>query len=967
MASYQLFPTIRPLPKSPTNQLKRPPSQDLQMNLKHKLAKAKDELITVRTVKGFQTPIPEQISEHIVEHSAETVPSPSEVASVSSIQFTTSGAKETKATKEPKEAKEMRDQSKESPVKENARLGDAGDRRPPSPEESIMDLNSVLNFRDSTISPSHQGPIRTATRLARFFPELSSHFSVASPTADRNTKQMGLTVFERELEERVQNLYRSSNSAAVYPEEAEPDVTRSSSDSNEGDATSSCYSGRTSLTSLEIGTEFETESGSPHERPFSDTYSIFTPLTTTVPSITLNIPNTSRELVEEIAFDPRNKPLPLLRPDVYDPHAPNLEVGSSVSETSPYHRSQLPHLPRRDSLVRPLMSVSPNHIEGSESSQTLRVDRQPGRVLHGSQHSQHSGPQSRGDDRRKDELQLHGLRGQHTSQLQATEDSEDTLSEWTELTELTELAKDIPMKAMAILEGPVQTNGPHGDLVASRPAPLPPTKSALKDSSKTKRNSKEKNPLSILKPDRSSNKDAARKTAEKEKGRQDKEPWEETLLISKAKRSSTNSDESKNEPKKPKKKKSFLASFRKSSPTRVNARSECRESDITEDAQGESESHQAQQSVDLATAALLERVVEHFRSGSPAGPPTRQSEDQAALRNKMRQSWAFASTAQASSLQSTDHIYELPAEPLSPLPLSVPAIPAIPAKYLKPIALPVDLPVDVTLSIMQRIDSLDDLFNFVLVNKKIYNTFKRHELPLIKSALFKMSPPAWELREMSPPWEKEWQPFVDPDAPVPSYTPTSYLQRYAHDIYTLAKLKVLVLSRCAPFLRRETIRGLSGADDERAEKVDDAFWRVWTFCRIFGSGKSRENDIAGQMDWLRGGSQANSHSSSASTMTQPFGINNVLFEPPEGFGRGNLFGLSQDQMYDMVEIWTCMGVLLQPLHGNCAEAREVGIFDGLDIPEEEAVLEGTMLGKSSPIIIIIITANPQQRNGLPTF
>lgn len=931
------------------------------MNLKHKLAKAKDELITVRTVKGFQTPIPEQISEHIVEHTAETVPSPSEVASVSSIQFTTPGAKETKAAKaakETKEAKEMRDQSKESPLKEDARLGDAGDRRP-SPEDSIIDLDSLLNFRDSTISPSRQGPIRTASRLARFFPELSSQFSVASPTgADRNTKQMGLTVFERELEERVQNLYRSSNSAAVYPEEPEPEpepiVARSSSDSNDHDATSSCYSGRTSLTSLEIGTEFETENGSLHEQPFSDTYSIFKPLSSTVPSITLNIPNTSRELVEEITFDPKNKPLPLLKPDVYDPLAPNLLKRPSLSETSPYHRSQLPHPSQRESLVRPLMSVSPNHTEGGESSQTLRVGRQPGRVLHGSQQSQHSGPQSRGDDRRKDELQLHGLRGRHASQLQATEESEDTLSEWTELTELTELAKDIPMKAMAILEGPLQMNGAHGDLIATRPAPLPPTKSTANHSSKTKRNSKEKNPLSILKPDRSSTKDAARKTTEKEKGRQGKEPWEETLLISKAKRGSTNSDGS---TKKPKKKKSFLASFRKSSPTRVNARSECRESDITEDAQGECEPHPAQQSEDLATAALLERVVEHFRSGSPAGPPTRQSEDQAALRNKMRQSWAFASTAQASSLQSTDHIYELPAEPLSPLPLSVP-VPAIPKKYLNPIALPVDLPVDVTLSIMQRIDSLDDLFNFVLVNKKIYNTFKRHELPLIKSALFKMSPPAWELREMSPPWEKEWQPFIDPDAPVPSYTPTSYLKRYAHDIYTLAKLKVLVLSRCAPFLRRETIRGLSGADDERAEQVDDAFWRVWTFCRIFGSGKGRENDIAGQMDWLRGGSQANSHSSSASTMTQPFGINNVLFEPPEGFGRGNLSGLSQDQMYDMVEIWTCMGVLLQPLHGNCAEAREVGIFDGLDIPEEEAVLEGTMLGKSSPIIMVIITANP---------
>jgi hypothetical protein len=32
-------------------------------------------------------------------------------------------------------------------------------------------------------------------------------------------------------------------------------------------------------------------------------------------------------------------------------------------------------------------------------------------------------------------------------------------------------------------------------------------------------------------------------------------------------------------------------------------------------------------------------------------------------------------------------------------------------------------------------------------------------------------------------------------------------------------------------------------------------------------------------------------------------------------------GLSQKQMYDLTEIWTCMGVLLQPLHGKCIEAR----------------------------------------------
>lgn len=329
--------------------------------------------------------------------------------------------------------------------------------------------------------------------------------------------------------------------------------------------------------------------------------------------------------------------------------------------------------------------------------------------------------------------------------------------------------------------------------------------------------------------------------------------------------------------------------------------------------------------------------------GSPGPVATEDVQlEEKPISSRIRQSWALVSTAQASSVQLTEHIYELPATPPSPSS----AFPSETERNVPVnIPLPEDMPVDLILSIMQNIDSLDDLFNFALVNKKIYLAFKGRELPMLKNALFKMSPPAWEMREMSPPWEMEWQLLTDPDSQVPEYTPTLYLQRYAQDIYTLAKLKALVLARCAPFLRRDTIRGLAGVDNTRAEEVDDAFWRLWTFCRIFGSGKGRENDIAGQMDWLKGGVQAKNHFTSASMMTQPFGMNNVLFEPPEGFGRGNLSGLSQKQMYDLTEIWTCMGVLLQPLHGKCIEARKVGIFDGMNVSDGDLAREETVLGK----------------------
>lgn len=260
--------------------------------------------------------------------------------------------------------------------------------------------------------------------------------------------------------------------------------------------------------------------------------------------------------------------------------------------------------------------------------------------------------------------------------------------------------------------------------------------------------------------------------------------------------------------------------------------------------------------------------------------------------------------------------------------------------------MPSYLPDKIVLLIMERACSLDDLFHMAVINKQFYRIFKAHELRLMRNTVFTVSPPAWELREMSPAWDCEWQILVDPDAPVPEYTPFLYLQRYAQDIFTLAQLKSLILAQCDAFLRPETKRGLVGADEARALAIDDAFWRIWTFCRIFGCGKNREGDITGQLDWLDGGVAAvNRRKSSAVSITEPFGVDNVLFDPPDGFGYGNRGGLSRDQLYDITELWTCLGVLLQPLHGMCREAREAGIFEGHDAPPEDPLKEEATLGQ----------------------
>lgn len=244
----------------------------------------------------------------------------------------------------------------------------------------------------------------------------------------------------------------------------------------------------------------------------------------------------------------------------------------------------------------------------------------------------------------------------------------------------------------------------------------------------------------------------------------------------------------------------------------------------------------------------------------------------------------------------------------------------------------------VLLRILQSLDNLEDLFAAAEVSRGFYRTFKRHELPLIKNALWCMSPAAWELREMS-------VPFAELEHGASDYEPSMYLQHYKRDIVTMVPLKGMILDHCKSFLRPETISGLSGETD-RSPFIDDAFWRVWTFCRIFGCGKGREDDIVGQMDWLRGGVLAIQQSTDTNTLSLSDGIvmNSVLFNPPAGFARGNHRGLTAEELYDMNEIWICLGVLVRGFHGRRKEAREYGIFDGTHIAPGDVEKENAALG-----------------------
>ncbi|KAJ5822675.1 hypothetical protein N7447_005015 [Penicillium robsamsonii] len=894
------------------------------------------------------------------------------------------------------DTKETESQSHESSHKEDIAVGEVGDIQSSSPQKvlgTMIDLESPPSEPESEISPlsGHLPPLPSSSRLARFFPELSSNLSVVSPvSADFNMdRSMGPSFFERELEERVQNLYQSS--ADVAPDAQGPpdahgstdqqEITHLSSGSEETlDCASSCYSRRTSVTS--VGTTFW---GDDERYPYktADAYSIFSPVAAGVfddarsicssrPSsvvvpchLHVSKPVFPSPITKKVSMnDLKNKPLPL-EPFLEPSSASSYRSDSPLSVASSHVKSQWSTHSKRNSLISLQHSSTRSQSELKESMlHQLNTRRQPNHSCRTCGHSQRqpqSQPQRQGrQGRQRSDLVVAGHRARHIPTLsQAAEELEDALAGLA--------GQDLSHKTLLILDGPLQISRHNGDLIATRPAPLPPSTkphSYTPQGKSTLKNGSRVNTIKSAGSIPAKEKSLKIKREAKDKPRRSGKAREKDL---EERETEARTPASKQTIKKEKSKKSFL-SFRKQGQVVRDA--------VSVGSRSEDSMHMTLDShppLDLAptrNSLLLQlprlqtnglQTNDHGNpfdhaaekavlSGSPGPVAMEDMKLEKPIASKIRQSWAMVSTAQASSIQLTEQIYELPATPPSPTAVLPPR-----DKRNVPVnsTTPIDMPVDLIMSIMQNIDSLDDLFNFALVNKKIYTSFKGRELPMLKNALFKMSPPAWELREMSPPWEMEWQLLVDPDSQVPDYTPTLYLQRYAQDIYTLAKLKALVLARCAPFLRRDTIRGLAGVDNTRAEEVDDAFWRLWTFCRIFGCGKGRENDIAGQMDWLKGGVQAKNHFTSASTMTQPFGINNVLFEPPEGFGRGNLSGLSQKQMYDLTEIWTCMGVLLQPLHGKCIEARKVGIFDSMNVPDGELALEETVLEEWTSYILTL--------------
>jgi hypothetical protein len=158
-------------------------------------------------------------------------------------------------------------------------------------------------------------------------------------------------------------------------------------------------------------------------------------------------------------------------------------------------------------------------------------------------------------------------------------------------------------------------------------------------------------------------------------------------------------------------------------------------------------------------------------------------------------------------------------------------------------------------------------------------------------------------------------------------------------------LKELIFERCQSLLRAETIAQLSnGSPFTSSSRADSALWRIWTFCRIFGCDKGREDDLIAQMDWLRGGVLAHQDSCmSTISSSDSFYISSVLLSAPDHFAKGNKGGLTAEELYDMLEMWNCLSSVTGALVGQMEQARQFGVYDHTDIQGGDIDGEETML------------------------
>ena len=257
----------------------------------------------------------------------------------------------------------------------------------------------------------------------------------------------------------------------------------------------------------------------------------------------------------------------------------------------------------------------------------------------------------------------------------------------------------------------------------------------------------------------------------------------------------------------------------------------------------------------------------------------------------------------------------------------------------------------VILNIFQHADNFADLFATARLNRGFYSVFKRHELQLMKGALYNFSPAAWEYRESS-----STQIIAGTRDSISEYTPTTYVQFHRRDQYIINDLRTQISRHCQRILRQETINNLYDAGADGPRRIDDAIWRIWTFCDIFAVNRRTENDFPSQMAWLNGSGSRQTVTSRTKTLSsgRTSTDTNTSTKSRRSFARGNPEGLATEQIEDILEMWGCLGLLLQGIKGpgRVVQARRYGVFDGMEVDVSNSRAEEAMLGNIQSNLVL---------------
>lgn len=195
---------------------------------------------------------------------------------------------------------------------------------------------------------------------------------------------------------------------------------------------------------------------------------------------------------------------------------------------------------------------------------------------------------------------------------------------------------------------------------------------------------------------------------------------------------------------------------------------------------------------------------------------------------------------------------------------------------------------DILIHIFSHLGSLSAMESLSLAHPRFHAILDSNKLFILRGIVNNISAPASSLVELL--------------KPSGTHTAKSYIESYASSLEVVHALKALIQSRCGYFL------ALAKLDfhNDRAEKAfDNALYNIWIFCILF---RDRRESAERQMEWLR------------------------------GFGTMELF--------DILETWQCLGVLLRPLADSTELARKCGIIQSrLPANDSEVLLE---MGNNPP-------------------